>query len=146
MRLPSVLLPLLALAACAGAPSTGIDTSADANFCDTPDDASAWNQEEGGGDGSSGELDLLVINDAVEDPHQPEYVAYKNYTLEPTETGGVQTPGQTSGDGIVSQKLGAGQWTFKASTQRGPDSCHAEMEFPIGAGKTTHACALMSCE
>lgn len=133
-------------AACTGPATSGVDSTANLDFCDSVADAGVWNQEDGGGDGTSGLLDLLVINDAVPDPHQPEYVAYVNYTLEPTETGGVQTPGQTSGDGIVSQKLGAGQWTFKASLTRGPDACHAEMEFPIAAGNTSHACALMSCE
>src|SRR4051812_15207708 len=115
-RLP----PLLLLAACS-AGSTAIDTSdsATAEFCSTGDDAGLVNVDDSGGNSTSGQLELRLITDAATDPHDPMYTAFKAYTLENTDMQGVQTTGETSGDGLVHELLGAGPWFFQAAYTRG---------------------------
>lgn len=137
-----VLLPLLACA------PQEVDSAVDLEvaFCDVVDDAGTWEQEEGADvAASSGRLFARVITDQSEDPRDPVYVAYRDYTLEPAETGGVQTVGKTTGDGIVEKTLGVGTWLFKATWSRGSTTCSANLELPIAAETTTYACALLSC-
>jgi len=94
----------------------------------------------------SGTLDLRVITDQSDDPHDPYYVAYRNYTLEPALTGGVQTTGSTSGDGLVEKTLGAGVWKFEATWTRGSTTClAASEELLVNDGETTHACLVLTC-
>ncbi len=138
-------LVFLSLLACA---PQEVDTAVDLEvaFCDVVDDAGEWKQEEGADvASSSGRLYARVITDQSEDPRDPVYVAYRDYTLEPAETGGVQTVGKTTGDGIVEKTLGVGTWLFKATWSRGSTTCSASLEVPIASETTTYACALLSC-
>jgi hypothetical protein len=137
----------LLLLACPGTSSSAVgDTSvlSDA-FCASLSDGGRWSTTSGGGSGASGALQLRVITNASDDPRDPLYVAFKDYTLENTATGGVQTTGTTSGDGLVDELLGEGPWRFRAAYARGSATCTAELSFDISAGDTTVACAVMTC-
>jgi hypothetical protein len=146
MRCLAPVLPLT-LFACAGSTAGAGSDSAVAgdDFCATLDDGGRSLVEAGGGSGASGALALRVITSASDDPRDPMYVAFKDYTLENTETGGLQTTGTTSGDGLVDELLGAGPWRFRASLTRGSTTCTAQLELDIEAGSTTRACAVMTC-
>lgn len=135
------------LLACSGPPgSSDTDTSVRTDdFCASLDDGGRWSTASGGGSGASGALRLRVLTNASDDPRDPLYVAFKDYTLENTETGGLQTTGTTSGDGLVDELLGEGPWWFRAAYARGSATCTAELEFDIVAGDTTTACAVMTC-
>lgn len=142
MRSVPILVVLLAC------DTATVDTEdSGANFCQTLDDGDAvWMEEASDAGAGSGSLDLRVITDQADDPHDPYYVAYRAYSLEPAETGGVQTTGQTNGDGLVQKTLGAGTWNFEATWSRGSVTCTATMlELAITEGQTTHACVVLTC-
>lgn len=137
-----VLVPLVACA------PVEVDSSVDlaSAFCAEVDEGGTWEQESASDVAeSSGLLFARVITDESDDPRDPVFVAYRDYTLEPAETGGVQTVGKTTGDGIVEKTLGVGTWLFQATWTRGSTTCKAEMEIPIAAQTTTYACALLTC-
>ncbi len=137
-------LTLLA-AACTGTQS--LDSETEPEFCTvTAHDGEMWMEATSTVADGSGALDLRVITDQSEDVNDPFYVAYRNYALEPTATGGVQTTGTTSGDGLVQKTLGAGIWTFEATWTRGSVTCVAATEaLLINSGETTHACVVLTC-
>jgi hypothetical protein len=142
MRL--LLLPLLA--ACAGsAGNTGDDSAAAASFCDALTDGGTTYAEAVGGNATSGDLEIKVITDQADDVHEPLYVAFKDYTLENAETGGVQTTGKTSSDGIVDELLGSGTWNFQASYTRGSTVCTADLSIVVDPESTAYGCAVMTC-
>ncbi|MBM4369404.1 MAG: hypothetical protein FJ102_24540 [Deltaproteobacteria bacterium] len=137
-----VLFPLVACA------PVEVDSSVDlaSVFCAEVEEGGTWEQEAASDVAeSSGLLFARVITDESDDPRDPVFVAYRDYTLEPAETGGVQTVGKTTGDGIVEKTLGVGTWHFQATWTRGSTTCKAEMEIPIAAQTTTYACALLTC-
>ena len=140
-------LTVLVLAA-SGCATSAVDTAVeDPPFCESLADAGKTVSEDGS-DASegSGTLELRVITDQSDDIFDPLYVAYRAYALEPSETGGVQTTGTTSGDGLVERKLGAGDWDFEATWTRGSTTCTATMEaLTVDSGRTTHACVLLTC-
>lgn len=140
-----VILALSVLVACDT--STGDVEDSGANFCQTLDDGDAvWVEDASDAGANSGSLELRVITDQAEDPHDPYYVAYRAYSLEPAETGGVQTTGQTNGDGLVQKTLGVGTWNFEATWSRGSVTCMATMSnVAITEGQTTHACVVLTC-
>ena len=142
MRTPVLFL---FLAACAPEVVQTVDTAA--AFCDTLDDADGvWMEEVSDASANSGSLDLRVITDQADDPHDPLYVAYRAYSLEPAETGGVQTTGTTNGDGLVQKTLGIGTWDFQATWTRGAVTCTAIMnDGLIVEAQTTHACVVLTC-
>jgi hypothetical protein len=148
MLRPAVLsAALLLTVACDGNAAATDSDMAPPPFCTVAEhDGEMWLDETSAAASGSGSLDLRVITDQSEDVNDPFYVAYRNYTLEPTETGGVQTTGTTSGDGLVQKTLGAGIWTFEATWTRGSTTCLATTEaLLIESGQTTHACVVLTC-
>jgi hypothetical protein len=143
MRLSLLLLPL---AACSGS-GTGIteDDSASGEFCSSLADGGTFEVRPEGGNATSGNLEIRVLTSESEDPMDPVYVAFKSYTLENIDSGGVKTIGQTSGDGLVDELLGAGNWRFSAAYTRGSLTCLAEIDLPIQANSTTWGCPVMQC-
>ena len=139
----SCLLPLLA---CGGADSVAVDSGVQTDeFCLTLAEGGRVMTDEGGASGASGALVVRVISSETTDPRDPLYVAFKDYALENIATGGVQTTGKTSGDGLVREVLGEGTWRFRAAYPRGSRTCTAELEVAVEAGNTTHGCAVMTC-
>lgn len=137
-------LPLLLLS-CAG---DNLDSVPDdpAAFCSTLDEVGTWEQlDEPGVAASSGVLYARIITDQSEDPRDPYYVAYRSFAIEPAETGGVQTTGTTSGDGIMQKTVGVGNWAFKATWSRGSTTCLAEATIPVASQQLTRACVLLTC-
>ena len=137
-----ILLTLLA-AACDGDADTGDPVTK--GFCLDLNDGNTSVMEDGGATGSSGVLNIRVITSESDDPRDPLWVAFKPFTLEPTETGGIQTTGETSGDGLVVKTVGAGLWSFEAAYTRGSSNCTATMEIEVEAERTTYACPVLSC-
>ena len=89
---------------------------------------------------------MRIITTEDLDIRNPLYIAFKDYTLENVDMGGIQQTGQTSGDGIATvQGLGPGNWLFVASFARGSKICKAEMTVELKAAATTHGCAVMDC-
>lgn len=140
----ALLVPAF-LAGCAGAATGGTDDTASTEFCSTLADAGLTQTVDGGGNGSSGLLSVRVLTDESTDPKDPLYVAFKNYAFENLDGGGVKTVGQTSGDGLVNELLGAGNWRFSAVYSRGSLLCVAEIDLLAEANKTTSGCPVMSC-
>lgn len=114
-------------------------------FCADLEDGGVAVVEEGGGNQTSGWIHVRMLTDESADPRDQVYVAFKAYTLESIEQGGVQTTGQTSGDGLVEELVGAGTWMFEAAYPKGSTTCTAVMEIPVETGNTTHACPVMTC-
>lgn len=121
------------------------DSAAAVEPCETLEDAGTQVTEEGGGNATSGLLLITVLTDESTDAHDPLYVAFRPYTLENIDVGGVQQTGKTSGDGLVEETLGEGTWAFDAAYTRGSTTCLASIEVSVVAGQTTTACPLMSC-
>lgn len=141
------ILLLLSLAAgCTGGGSdTDTDSAGIAGFCETLNDGDTWVTAPGGGNASSGQISLRLLTSESADPNDPLYIAFKDFSLENTQAGGVQTIGSTSGDGLVEQQVGAGTWAFRASYTRGSTTCLAEMELPVEGDTTTYGCPVMRC-
>lgn len=117
-----------------------------ASFCSTLDEVGTWEQSPiETVSASSGVLWARLITDQSDDPRDPFYVAYRAFALEPAETGGVQTTGSTSGDGIIEKTVGVGNWALKATWSRGSTTCLAEATLPVEAQMTTRACVLLTC-
>ena len=141
--LPLLLLPL---AACTGAPTTNGDSASDqAEFCSSLNDGGQTQSLAEGGNDTSGVLKIRVLTDESEDPRDPLYVAFKEYTLENVDSGGVKTLGKTSGDGLVEELLGAGNWSFSAAYTRGSLTCLATIQMPVEPNTTTYGCPVMTC-
>lgn len=121
------------------------DTAGFAEFCATLEDGGRYIVEDGGGNSGSGLLHVRVLTNQSGEVADPLYVAFKSYTLENVDAGGVQTTGQTSGDGLVEEMLGAGTWDFEAAYPRGSTPCTARIEVPVEAERTTYACPVMTC-
>lgn len=139
-------LPLLFLTACAGTGTgTGTDDTARGEFCATLADAGTSMVEDVGGNATSGDLHIRVLTSESTDLRDPLYVAFKSYTIENLDSGGVKTTGKTSGDGLVDELLGAGNWHFSAAYTRGSLLCIAELDLVLGANQTTTGCAVMVC-
>ena len=141
------LLPLLLLVACE--PTTGIiDTEPEElGFCEQISDGGSYQTEQGvGGNDAAGDLYIRVITTEDEDIRNPLYIAFKDYTLENINTGGVQQTGQTSSDGIASlMGLGPGSWAFHTSFSRGSRICVADITVPVQVNATTTGCVVMDC-
>ncbi len=135
------------LLGCTG--NAAIDSSGDSaavdEYCDTLDEGGRFSTAEGGATGASGLLAARVITSESEVARDPLYTAFKQYTIENVDSGGVQTTGETTGDGLVEEVLGAGTWALRVSYPRGSAACTAEIEVPIVAGSTTNACVVMDC-
>lgn len=121
------------------------DSGGFAEFCSTLEDGGRYVVEDGGGNASSGLLHVRLLTNQSGEVADPLYVAFKSYTLENVDAGGVQTTGQTSGDGLVEEMLGAGTWEFEAAYPRGSATCTALIEVPVEPGRTTYACPVMTC-
>lgn len=147
-RSPAVSLPAISvlalLGACTGASATG-DSAAEAGFCTTLADGGLTESAAEGGNGTSGLLSLRVLTDESEDPRDVLYVAFKEYTLENLDSGGVKTLGKTSGDGLVNELLGAGNWSFSAAYTRGSLTCLAQIDALVEPNSTTYGCPVMDC-
>lgn len=140
------LLPFAALAACSGAATGGVDDSAGTGeFCSSLADGGQYVTFPEGGNDTSGALVIRVLTDESTDPNDPLYVAFKSYSLQNVVSGGVKTTGQTTGDGLVDELLGAGTWAFIAVYTRGSLVCTAEIELPLEANSTTYGCPIMTC-
>lgn len=139
-------LGFLLLTACAGT-GTGVgdDDTASTEFCSTLNDAGQTVVADEGGNATSGDLHIRVLTSESTDIRDPLYVAFKSYTLENLDSGGVKTTGKTSGDGLVDELLGAGNWHFSAAYTRGSLLCLAELDLVLGENQTTTGCAVMSC-
>lgn len=134
--------------AIAGCQTYSTDTAGEEpEFCsDVSFGGQSWVEDVSDASAGSGTLSIKVITDQSDDPSDPYYVAYRSYALEPTETGGVQTIGTTSGDGLVEKTLGAGLWDFEATWTRGSTTCVAVAEaLAVEEVKTTHACVVLTC-
>ncbi len=139
------LVPVLLFASCA---ATDTETAEpEPEFCsDATFDGATLEEEGGDANPGSGTLKVRVITDQSDDVNDPYYVAYRTYALEPARTGGVQTIGTTSGDGLVEKTLGAGIWDFEASWTRGSRTCLAvNEEITVREGKITQACVVLTC-
>ena len=139
-----VFVALLALACDASNTDTGFE---EPPFCvDLADGGKTVLAEGSEASSGSGTLSLRVITDQSDDPFDPLYVAYRDFALEPADVGGVQTTGQTNGDGLVSETLGAGSWNFEATWSRGSTVCTAELgDIAVESGQTTSACVVLTC-
>ena len=141
------LLGLLSLVACSDT-SAPVDTAVTEThpFCDLVTDGGSTISDAAGGNESAGDLVIRVITSESVDPHDPLYVAFKDYTLENIDMGGVASTGKTSGDGIVSvNNLGPGDWAFRATWSRGSAICEASATLPVVAATTLYGCPVMSC-
>jgi hypothetical protein len=138
---------VLALAVGAGCTGGTVadDSAASPEYCSTLDDGGTSVLSDGGGNVTSGKLHIRVLTTESFDPKDPLYVAFKDYTLENLDSGGVKTTGKTSGDGLVDVQLGAGNWEFTAAYTRGSLTCLAVLDVALVAGKTTEGCAVLSC-
>ncbi len=140
---------LLALFLTACTASTGSKESLDSGppgFCEKISDGGAYEAEDREGSGSAGDLVVKMVTVEDVDIRNPLYIAFKDYTLENTDTGGIQQTGQTSGDGIATiTGLGPGNWSFQASFARGSRICTAELSVPVTGGQLTTGCVVMSC-
>lgn len=131
-----------------GCSTTGTDTGfVDPPFCESLVDGGTTVIEDGSDAAAgSGSLALRILTDQSDDPFDPLYVAYRDFALEPSGTGGVQTIGKTTGDGLVEKTLGAGPWDFEATWTRGSTTCTATMEeLEIEEARTTNACVILTC-
>lgn len=141
-----VCVSLLAVACTGKGTTQETGDSEPYEFCDALTDGGQYRIESGGGGTNSGDLWVRVLSGESSDPNEPLYVAFKDYTLENTDVGGVPTTGQTSGDGLVEvDNLGAGNWLFRATYSRGSSTCTAELAVPIQAASTTAGCPIMTC-
>src|SRR5262245_32595570 len=121
MRLP---LLLLGLTACTGTDLSSLDDSAaDGGFCSTLNDGGTTESVAIGGNATRGQLTLRMLTSESTEPNDPLYVAFKDYTLESIDSGGVKTTGKTTGDGLVDVLLGAGNWHFSGAYIRGSLTC-----------------------
>jgi hypothetical protein len=143
MRTAPLVLALLA--GCAGSTTGGTDETATPEFCSTLADGGLIETADGGGNASSGLISIRVLTDESTDPKDPLYVAFKNYAFENLDGGGVKTVGQTSGDGLADELLGAGSWRFSAVYSRGSLLCVAEIDVVAEPDKTTYGCPVMRC-
>jgi hypothetical protein len=136
----------LALAGCKtknATPDTG-DTSPP-EFCEQISDGGTY-QTDVGGSAAAGDLEMHLITNEDVDVRNPLYIAFKDYTLENIETGGIQQTGQTTGDGLAFVPgLGPGTWLFRASFARGSTICTAELEVPVAVEQKFVGCAVMIC-
>lgn len=121
------------------------DSAAAGEFCETLEDGGQQRVVDGTGDAASGNLEIRLVTDESVDAHDPLFVAFRPYTLENIDQGGVQTTGKTTGDGLVEEVLGAGTWAFDAAYTRGSTTCLASLDVEVEAGMTTEACPIMSC-
>jgi hypothetical protein len=144
MRIASLLLVALGAGCTGGGPSSD-DSAASTEFCSTLNDGGTYETADGGGNSTSGQLSLRVLTSESTDPRDALYVAFKDFTLENVDSGGVKTTGKTSGDGLVSELLGAGNWHFSAAYTRGATTCLAEIDVPVTANTTTSGCPVMVC-
>jgi hypothetical protein len=131
--------------ACSGGGNTSDDSAGSTEFCSTLADGGTYVQENTGGTSTSGSLHIRVLTSESTDPNDPLYVAFKDFTLENVDSGGVKTTGKTSGDGLVDLTLGAGNWHFSAAYTRGSLTCLAELDIPLAANTTTNGCPIMTC-
>jgi hypothetical protein len=142
-------MTLLALFLTACTTTTGPKESVDSGplgFCEKVSDGGSYEAADREGSASSGDLVVKMITVEDVDIRNPLYIAFKDYTLENTDTGGIQQTGQTSGDGIASiTGLGPGNWSFQASFARGSRICTAVLSVPVAAGQRTTGCVVMSC-
>lgn len=139
------LFTLVLVAACTPA-SVDSSVESSASFCSTLDEVGTWEQSPiDSVSASSGVLWARLLTDQSDDPRDPFYVAYRAFALEPAETGGVQTTGNTSGDGILERTVGVGNWALQASWSRGSTTCLAEATLPVDPQMTTRACVLLTC-
>ncbi|MES2644820.1 MAG: hypothetical protein V4850_35360 [Myxococcota bacterium] len=134
------------LSGCTGDGTTDADdTSGAPEFCATLNDGGLTESVAEGGNGTSGLLSLRVLTDESEDPRDALYVAFKEYTLENVDSGGVKTLGKTTGDGLVTELLGAGNWGFSAAYTRGSLTCIAQIVALVEPNTTTYGCPVMDC-
>src|SRR5688500_5593439 len=107
MRFLSILLPVLSLACNNGGTGQGDgDSAGSEGFCDSLNGGGTYEVLDGGGNASSGVVAIRLLTTESTDIHDPLYIAFKDFTLENVDAGGVQTIGKTSGDGLVSQLVG----------------------------------------
>ncbi|MDP2316665.1 MAG: hypothetical protein Q8P41_27470 [Pseudomonadota bacterium] len=142
---PSLLLVPLFLACTGPSTKNGDDSADNGEFCSTLNDGGVTVAVAEGGNDTSGKLSLRVLTDESTDARDPLYVAFKEYTLENVDSGGVKTFGKTSGDGLVDELLGAGNWAFSAAYTRGSLTCLAQIDALIEANTTTLGCPVMTC-
>lgn len=146
LRLLPVLFALYA-PACTGSDSSADaeDTSNTSELCVTLEDGGLTETAPEGGNATSGLISLRVLTSESLDPRDALYVAFKPYTLENLDSGGVKTLGKTSGDGLVSELLGAGTWGFSAAYTRGSLTCLAQIDVLVEPNTTTYGCPVMDC-
>ncbi len=131
---------------CSGPTDSSLDDTADdGGFCSSIADGGATTTEPIGGNTTSGHLTLRMLTSESIDPYDPLYVAFKDYTLESIDSGGVKTTGKSTGDGLVDVQLGAGNWRFSGAYIRGSLTCLAEIDVLLEPNTTTYACAVMAC-
>lgn len=134
------------LLACTSSNITNESDTAPKGFCSDLEDGNLSQVEAGGGSSGSGDLEMRLITTEDVDQRNPLYIAFKDYTLENIDMGGIQQTGQTTGDGLAfANGLGPGNWLFVASFARGSRICKAELTVELKASSTTMGCAVMSC-
>lgn len=156
MTTPSSPRAILLTAACAllaggcsggGSNGVGDDTgTANQPFCYIAADADTHYIDAGGGAGASGKLFGLLLTDRAEDLHDPNFVAYVEYTLESVDFGGSQLIGESSPEGDFVETLGAGTWRIQVADSKMGYTCQNTYEFDIAAGDTTFLCLDMACK
>ncbi len=143
--LPILALPVLLLAGCNKTTDKETGDTSPPEFCEQLTDAGKY-ENDVGGSATSGDLTMRLITNEDVDIRNPLYIAFKDYTLENIETGGIQQTGQTTGDGLAYiPGLGPGTWLFRASFARGSRICTAEIEIPITVEQMSIGCAVMIC-
>ena len=137
---------LLLVLGCTSASGNNESDTGPSGFCSVLDDGNTSVVEDGGGNAGAGDLEMRMLTTEDVDNRNPLYIAFKDYTLENVDMGGIQQTGQTSGDGIANARgLGPGNWLFVASFARGSHICKAELTVELKAASTTHGCAVMTC-
>lgn len=115
-------------------------------FCYQMADAGTWSVESLDNDPASGEIWGRLATDESDDIHDPNLVAFVDYTLQSIDVGGSAQRGRTDDGGELEERVGAGTWLLKVSAIKGGYHCSSELEVPVEAGKRTVLCVDVGCD
>jgi hypothetical protein len=121
------------------------DTAEVEVFCDSMATANQWKVEAGGADKVSGLVYGRLITDQSDDPRDPNFVAFVEYTLKNTDVGGVQIPGESDVNGDFVEMLGAGAWEITIAAVKNGWTCNNKVDFEVAPDSTTWLCLDMQC-
>ncbi len=135
---------LASLSACSGKDTASSIVRVDA-FCFDMADAGTWTMEDIDDDPSSGQIWGLLATDESDDIHDPNLVAFVDYTLQSVDVGGSAQRGATDENGEFEERVGAGTWRLRLSAIKGGYHCENDLELPVEPGKMTIMCIDVGC-